>query len=1283
MNPLVRYFLPSQVRGVYRFDDAFREIDRGTYTYSQFVSDKLRFLPYSLIEPIRRCARLSDDFSAIGQQVCLSDVPLDTKSRRANAFFRSHKYFEIALQGKKAYENSEKYLEINFVKEVLAPLLNEAGLNAIQPQKQIGPYYVDFALDGPVKLVLEVDGFGKFAHRQDLDNFIERQNFITCQGWKVIRFTYGQIMHSTSMTLKILHDMLNADPYLQDFLLTKSQEGLFDDILKTTGSGANVFDLVNGFYHVQDWFVEYVIGQGDAENELALRDESGFPFPMVALALSALYQFIDAVTSVVDVDLKLPLVTISGAVVSSEWRPHLHPFIIDTIKQNARAIKVDLRIVQQYSASLPAPVSSKDSFPFRKGLQKEEIHQRLDYITREVFGYSEGTNRFQDKVLERIFDGKDTLGISATGSGKSFCFWLPSLLKPGLTIVIAPLRSLMRDQRLTLQNYGIASMEFINSDNTIEHRHFMEEAKLGYIRLLYISPERLRIKKFVEALEELQQFVPINAIAIDEAHCISEWGHDFRPSYLKLPSIHTMLKEKNPELCLIALTATAGQQVEKDMRGILKFAETDVMREPVADRERFSYQIVPVGNGYSKTEAFHKILKEDLPKALKQQSLNSLLARTNSRDEKDVGIVFCIYADSHGINTVYDGTSHYLFETMKSLESERIFISRRGNYPKYDLDAFSSGKVRSFASKPPTLCPKCYSYAYTSSSNIPVIANDDDVILEDEDEPAPNVAGMKMCLRCLRTFPADKVKSPPGWEKLIKDNQNDFKNSRFDILVATKGFGMGIDKSSVRFVIHTSLSSGIESWYQEVGRAGRDNERAHIVLLVDPPNDSCRKELEGKYGAKRPQCSWTGGCKHDRASICDYGKQHLFITRSYPGAETDAISALRMLDRLLATSSATPESPITIRSSHEHISRHELSLYRLMVLGLVDDYAVSYGRTPSFEVAFRLASLPSTSDGAEHLCQRMQKCLADYMVRYPTKMSRIKNYRPLDDYKTKIDTYAVLSQLTPLLHKHQYAFINTVYEQLLLLLDHTYEDVVKMRYDMLWNLFGMVNSWQDNHCQRVRILPYFEGKGSVEETYRCGCCNVCSPQLDFLDRVRPRRENLSVESSKRELDELLEHNILDIAKLRQLCDVFGDYRTATYAGARHILEGNANNLPALYLTREFSPPAELAANTKELIKKANKQMVSLIQLSELYETSAQRFKADLLLLLNDQDTTCDSPEGWAYLVEEAACLLHYEDAQIASLHDCLQFFLIVEDIISLGTESYRKKAAILEEILNG
>jgi len=956
-------------------------------------------------------------------------------------------------------------------------------------------------------------------------------------------------------------------------------------------------------------------------------------------------------------------------------------------------VPVDHLLVQHSSSSLPTPLSAEESFSFRCGLSFEEIHQRIAYITREFFGYSTGTKPFQDKVLQRIFDGKDTLGISTTGSGKSFCFWLPALLKPGLTVVVAPLKSLMRDQRLTLLNHGLSSMEFINSEvKAIGQRRFMEEAKLGYLRLLYISPERLRIKKFVEMLEDLQKCVHVNVLAIDEAHCISEWGHDFRPSYLKLPSMQMRLAKKNKEIRLVALTATAGQQVEKDMRSILRLNETDVVREPMADRERFSYQIIPV-DGARKSEAFRKVLTKDLATALKQPSLDRLLAHRNNRQEKAVGIVFCMYANPHGKNTIHDGTSHYLFESMDILEPEQVFMPRLGGqqYPKYNPDAFSDGRVRAFSSKPPTLCPYCHSYAYTNNTNL-AGPEDDWETAADELEATTTTAGMKVCLRCRNEFidnqPSQQWKELiKQWENLIKKNQSDFKQSSFDILVATKGFGMGIDKGSVRFVIHTSLSSGIESWYQEIGRAGRDEERAHIVLLVDPPNDACRSELEKVAGPKRPKCSWTGGCKHRRQSICDYGKQHIFISGSYPGAESDAVYALRMLDRLLDRQAQTGENPIpvTFKKYTDEISRPELALYRLQSLGLVEDYMIDYARPPRFEVVLGVDRLPDSAEDLEKLEWMMRDSLDTYMSHWdnveasPQGLVRVREkYKALADFSTRTNRFYILPQMEP--SSIQYAFFNTVYEHLLLLLDHTYEDVVTMRYDMLWNL-NNVSMLDDGKCQRIKILPPIEGKQTVSESYRCGCCNVCSPELQFLDRVVPRTENRSDEANRIELEELLRNNKLNIPILRQLCEVFRDYRTATYARGRAVLEGNPNNLPALYLTREFSPAAELAANTKRLLRTANERKIPLPQVKELYKTSVQHLQSEILLLFNDQNTACDCLEGWDFLTAEAIHPQHHGNTEVVILQECLDFFMLVEELPP-DTEYLLERATTMEEMIN-
>jgi very-short-patch-repair endonuclease len=220
VNPVVRHFLPSVVRGVYRADDEFAKIE-DERAFKRFVEAKLRFLPPTVAEAFRRQLSLDDDFERTQQQQTLpGDLiePVQTTAQRANAFFRRHAYFNNALGTKAEIEQADNYLEIQFVRKVLAPLMSDAGLRVVQAQRSIGPYQVDFALEGASKFAIEVDGFGKFKERRNLDDFHKRQNYIMGQGWRIVRFTFSQIMENTAVTLKFLHTLFKGDAKLRGFL---------------------------------------------------------------------------------------------------------------------------------------------------------------------------------------------------------------------------------------------------------------------------------------------------------------------------------------------------------------------------------------------------------------------------------------------------------------------------------------------------------------------------------------------------------------------------------------------------------------------------------------------------------------------------------------------------------------------------------------------------------------------------------------------------------------------------------------------------------------------------------------------------------------------------------------------------------------------------------------------------------------------------------------------------------------------------------------------------------
>lgn len=1270
MNPIVQHFLPSVVRGVYRYDYELQDV-ADLESFARFIKGKMRFLPTKVRDAVSRLCEGPENMSAAkGRFEPPENLPKNRfeHARRWKSFFAAQPYFKAAVQDESDAEKSDKFLELEFVKRVLVPLLSDEGLRMVQPQRQVGPYFVDFALEGASKLALEVDGFGKFKEVENLDNFLKRQNYITKQGWRVIRYSYGQVMKTTGRTLRELKGILRADSKLSHVLNLAAESASFVGF-EAPEAGRSSVEIVNDFYRIQDWFANRVLSEAPTGDGWVFRDEFSLDFPFVASALSTLYEFLDAVASVVEVDFDLPRVEVCGTEPPRDWG--LHDRVSVRTDDDVSACSVDASTVQAGAGWVPAPARSAGPVIFRKGLGPEQIHDRLLHLTQSLFEYPEGTKQFQDRILKRMLDGDNVLGISATGSGKSFCYWLPALLRPGLTLVISPLRSLMRDQRLTLRNYGIASAEFINVDvKPPDQRRILEEVKAGYVRMLYVAPERLRIKKFLGELDRLQEFVPINFLAVDEAHCISEWGHEFRPAYLKLPLLRETLDRRNPGLRLIALTATAGKPVEQDMRSILELEEHDVVRDRTVDRVRFSYQVVRVPDGISKTQAYHEILTRDIPKSLRQPSLPRILEGRNQRGEKALGLAFCIYADPHGEHSIDDGVAHYLFQTMGLLEPEARFERSRSARRTFRLDAFSTGKVRAFSSKPPSLCPKCNCYAYTSARRDRQGTHDDEDDPEDDQGEPGNATGMKACPSC-GEFEGCQAISPPNWPRMLEQNQENFKDGLYDILVATKGFGMGIDKSSVRFVVHTCMPSGLESWYQEAGRAGRDNERAHVALLVDPPSGSCISALRKEFG--KPTALWRPECKnykcpHGKEGLCDYGMQHMFLSKSYPGVVSDSIWALRRLDSLMMRSQQEGENPVTLNSSDAILGRDELALYRLMSLGLVEDYALTYEPNPRFEVSGLAPGLFARPDATNPLetvlRERLQKHLRDIpgvsaqFTDTSKAIQRLKmEHGTLDASWESIQRRQRHgSRMRPLHDLRPIHVYRSVYDHLLVLLACTYDYVLKMRYGMLHNLWEVVD---EKNCRRRFLLQFDDFLGN---DYKCGCCDLCCPTLEFPvnGRIAPP-VNPSVEERKTELRELYDKGDFALDRLDDLTGALSEYPEANYRYACGVLEADPNNLPALFVANVFSPDEEAEGNAKRLLRTANERPLPLPQVRELYRTSRDNVKTGLLLCLNDTDTACDSPDGWKFLAAETGKPEHQEDKEIGLTHECLEFFLLVQE----------------------
>ncbi|MED0948834.1 DNA helicase RecQ [Bacillus mobilis] len=325
-------------------------------------------------------------------------------------------------------------------------------------------------------------------------------------------------------------------------------------------------------------------------------------------------------------------------------------------------------------------------------------------LLASYFGYS-SFRRGQDETIKNVLDGKDTVCIMPTGGGKSICYQIPALVFEGTTLVISPLISLMKDQVDTLVQNGI-SATYINSSISItEANQRIQLAKQGHYKLLYVAPERLDSMEFVDQLIDMK----IPMIAIDEAHCISQWGHDFRPSYLHIHRILDYLPEKP---LVLALTATATPQVREDICNTLGINQENTIMTTF-ERENLSFSVI------------------------KGQDRNAYLADYIRQNQKESGII-------------YAATRKVVDQLYEDLMKAGVSVS------KYH-------------------------------------------------------AGMSDTDR--------------------NEQQELFLRDEVSVMVATSAFGMGIDKSNIRYVIHYQLPKNMESYYQEAGRAGRDGLDSACILL--------------------------------------------------------------------------------------------------------------------------------------------------------------------------------------------------------------------------------------------------------------------------------------------------------------------------------------------------------------------------------------------------------------------------------------------------------------------
>lgn len=337
-------------------------------------------------------------------------------------------------------------------------------------------------------------------------------------------------------------------------------------------------------------------------------------------------------------------------------------------------------------------------------------------VLKQYWGY-ERFRPLQEEIIQSVLAGKDTLALLPTGGGKSLCFQVPALVSEGICVVVSPLIALMKDQVENLRARGIKAEAVYSGMTSREIDRILDNCAYGDIRFLYVSPERLSTDLFKARVQKMK----VNLLAVDEAHCISQWGYDFRPEYLQIAEIRPLLKG----VPVLALTASATKQVVEDIQQRLQFPKLNVFRKSF-ERKNLHYHVRTV------------------------EDKNAKMIDV-CRNVKGTGIV-------------------YVRNRRSTKELAALLVKN-----KISADFYHAGLTH----------------------------------------------------------------------KEREQKQNNWKQNKTRVMVCTNAFGMGIDKPDVRFVVHYEIPDGPEAYYQEAGRAGRDEEKAFAVLLFNKA-DKTEAELKLK-----------------------------------------------------------------------------------------------------------------------------------------------------------------------------------------------------------------------------------------------------------------------------------------------------------------------------------------------------------------------------------------------------------------------------------------------------
>lgn len=586
----------------------------------------------------------------------------------------------------------------------------------------------------------------------------------------------------------------------------------------------------------------------------------------------------------------------------------------------------------------------------------DSIKQQIHQILKKHWGY-DNFRPLQEEIITSVINKKNTVALLPTGGGKSICFQLPGLFFGGTTLVVSPLIALMNDQVQNLKKRGISAVAITSAMNSREIEVALNNAALGHVQFLYVSPERLENENFRQQVS----YLPITLIAVDEAHCISQWGYDFRPSYMRIAQV----KEYFKELPIIAVTASATKHVVEDIIQKLE------LKDPVVHKQSFA-----------------------------RSNLRYVVQLEENKNERLLKI----------INNI-GGSGIVYVKNRKKTEQ----ISNQLNKLKIKADFYH--------------------------------------------------AGIKNSIR--------------------SEKQQNWIDNKFQVMVATNAFGMGIDKPDVRFVVNMDLPDSLESYFQEAGRGGRDGKTSYGVLLFTKKDEEFLIEnLEYAF----PKLDFVRNAYN---AVCNYYQVAVGAGQGLSFEfDLDEISKLYKLHPVLLYNS------IKLLEKENFLSLIDAGFEPskcLMVMKKEDLY--------SFQIKY-----PKYEPLIKTLLRSYGGILDDYAPIHEKELAyRIKNTAPFVveqlEFLTKqqVISYIKQSELPKLIFLQDR--INSKYLEL----DNKHYKFLKERYkEKIDSVIAYAN--QDKICRQVFLLNYFDELSGE----KCGFCDVCLKQKGAKDSPKIKKEIIKI-----------------------------------------------------------------------------------------------------------------------------------------------------------------------------